>query len=111
MSYQDWDTIVLKKKGTPEKKHEITEPPKPKKGGGISHMTKVATSDDIVEHHEWTQSFRASILSFMQKNHMKQRDFAKAISVSESVVRDVLSGKSVYNHTLAQKILSYINKH
>ena len=94
--HQDWKTLVVRKSN---KKDENKKPPK-KLDNTTQKMMKVEHKADNGElkHDVYTKEFRLAMVQKRTKTlNMTQKQLATRLNMPEKTIKDIESGKAIYN--------------
>ena len=96
LDHQDWKTIVVK---TNKKKDENKKPSK-KLDNTTQKMMKVErkADNDELKHDVYTREFRIKMVQKRtQTLNMTQKQLATRLSMPEKTIKEIESGKAIYN--------------
>ena len=96
LDHQDWKTIVVK---TNKKKDENKKPSK-KMDDTTQKMMKVErkADNDELKHDVYTREFRIKMVQKRtQTLNMTQKQLATRLSMPEKTIKEIESGKAIYN--------------
>jgi len=94
--HQDWKTIVVK---TNKKKDENKKPSK-KLDNTTQKLMKVErkADNDELKHDLYTKEFRIAMVNKRTKTlNMTQKQLATRLNMPEKTIKDIESGKAIYN--------------
>ena len=102
-SHQDFDTVVLRKT---DKKTPVIN------NYQASSEKKVEQKADEGSYRpeKYSAEFIQKIKNFRKTKELNQQQFAQAMGISQSSVRDIESHTSIYNSAMLQKINNYISR-
>ena len=94
--HQDWKTIVVKKNKNPDTKDKI-----PKKMDDTTQkLLKVESKadNDELKHDKYTKEFRIAMVQKRTKTlNMTQKQLATRLNMPEKTIKEIESGKAIYN--------------
>ena len=94
--HQDWKTIVVKKNKNPNTKDKI-----PKKMDDTTQkLLKVESKadNDELKHDKYTKEFRIAMVQKRTKTlNMTQKQLATRLNMPEKTIKEIESGRAIYN--------------
>ena len=94
--HQDWKTLVVRKSN---KKEENKKPSK-KLDNATQKLMKVErkADNDELKHDVYTKEFRLAMVQKRTKTlNMTQKQLATRLNMPEKTIKDIESGKAIYN--------------
>jgi len=94
--HQDWKTIVVKKNNTDTK----DKPKKKKMDDTTQKLIKVETKadNDILKHDKYTKEFRLAMVKKRTSTlNMTQKQLATRLNMPEKTIKEIESGRAIYN--------------
>ena len=95
--HQDWKTLVVRKSN---KKEDVNKKPSKKLDNTTQKLMKVErkAENDELKHDTYTKEFR---IAMVQKRtttlNMTQKQLATRLNMPEKTIKDIESGKAIYN--------------
>ena len=97
LDHQDWKTLVVKKSN---KKEDENKKPSKKMDDTTQKLMKVErkADNDELKHDTYTKEFRlAMVQKRTQTLNMTQKQLATRLNMPEKTIKDIESGKAIYN--------------
>ena len=94
--HQDWKTIVVKT----NKKKDKNKKPSKKLDNTTQKLMKVErkADNDELKHDVYTKEFRLAMVQKRTKTlNMTQKQLATRLNMPEKTIKDIESGKAIYN--------------
>lgn len=95
--HQDWKTLVIRKSN---KKEDESKKPSKKLDDTTQKMMKVErkADNDELKHDVYTKKFRLAMVDKRTKTlNMTQKQLATRLNMPEKTIKDIESGKAIYN--------------
>ena len=93
MEHQDFKTVVLRKKTSP---NVLNNPPK-----------KIENKEDegnVVKPKTFTTDFGKKLSALRTEKNLKRKDLALKLNMKESVIADIENGKHLYDGGIVHKL-------
>jgi len=97
LDHQDWKTLVVKKSN---KKEDENKKPSKKMDDTTQKLMKVErkADNDELKHDTYTKEFRLAMVQKRTKTlNMTQKQLATRLNMPEKTIKDIESGKAIYN--------------
>ena len=95
--HQDWKTIVIKNNKNNDTKDK---PKKNKMDDATQKLIKVETKadNDMLKHDKYTKEFRLAMVKKRTSTlNMTQKQLATRLNMPEKKIKDIESGRAIYN--------------
>lgn len=95
--HQDWKTIVIKNNKNTDTKDK---PKKKKMDDTTQKLIKVETKadNDILKHDKYTKEFRLAMVKKRTSTlNMTQKQLATRLNMPEKTIKEIESGRAIYN--------------
>ena len=95
--HQDWKTIVVKNNKNTDTKDK---PKKKKMDDTTQKLIKVETKadNDILKHDKYTKEFRLAMVKKRTSTlNMTQKQLATRLNMPEKTIKEIESGRAIYN--------------
>jgi len=102
--HQDWKTILVNKKKTKSecrKENNISKPSSANQK--IKSIEKKAEEGDL-KHKKITKELKLQIQQTRNSKGLTQKQLAQKCQLTQQIINDIESGKSIYNHSHISKI-------
>ncbi len=109
LDHQDWNTIIIKKHNKDNKVKVTKEKHKDSERNKIRNSIENKADNDELKHKKVT--LKISSIFIKRRNELKltQKELAQKINLPVTIINDIESGKSIYNHQHIQKIKRGLN--
>ena len=105
LDHQDWKKIVIKKKYKKKRTSNNNNDEK-----NIVKKIEVKANTDYLKHNEYTKEFRIKMVNNRTSVlNMTQKQLATKLNLTEKIIKDIESGKAIYNIQYYNKIKRLLN--
>ena len=103
VNFQDWTTVVLKKKEKKKQKQLEIDPT-------LKKMNQLDNTDDACKVETVSNDDRKLITSLRTTRKITQEELGKMLNIKKEIIRDIENGTLVENKQMINKIKNFLLK-
>jgi ribosome-binding protein aMBF1 (putative translation factor) len=103
INFQDWTTVVLKKKEKKKQKQLEIDPI-------VKKMNQLDNTDDVCKIETVSNDDRKLITSLRTTRKITQEELAKMLNIKKEIIRDIENGSLAENKQMINKIKNFLLK-
>jgi ribosome-binding protein aMBF1 (putative translation factor) len=103
INFQDWTTVVLKKKEKKKQKQLEIDPI-------VKKMNQLDNNDDVCKIETVSNDDRKLITSLRTTRKITQEELAKMLNIKKEIIRDIENGSLAENKQMINKIKNFLLK-
>lgn len=103
VNFQDWTTVIFKKKEKKKQKQLEIDPI-------VKKMNQLDNTDDVCKIETVSNDDRKLITSLRTARKITQEELGKMLNIKKDIIRDIENGSLVENKQMINKIKNFLLK-